>query len=91
MTILHVKKRGDEIDPALISQHLERHGVGSEWIDLDPGGCSVGEGILDWCRANAPELVVMGAYEHSKFREDLFGGATNTMLNNMPSPILLAH
>jgi nucleotide-binding universal stress UspA family protein len=37
------------------------------------------------------DLVVMGAYGHSRFREAILGGATRNMLETCEIPILLAH
>jgi nucleotide-binding universal stress UspA family protein len=36
-------------------------------------------------------LLVMGAYEHSKFREDFLGGVTATVLREIEIPVLLSH
>ena len=37
------------------------------------------------------ELLVMGAYGHSRFREAIFGGATRNMLESAEIPVLMAH
>jgi nucleotide-binding universal stress UspA family protein len=37
------------------------------------------------------DLLVMGAYGHSRLREALFGGATREMLETCPVPMLMAH
>ncbi|XUX13735.1 universal stress protein (plasmid) [Aminobacter sp. BA135] len=37
------------------------------------------------------DLVVMGAYGHSRLREKLFGGVTKSMLNDLSMPVLMAH
>jgi nucleotide-binding universal stress UspA family protein len=46
---------------------------------------------LQECKDRGVGLLVMGAYEHSKFREDLFGGVTNEILQECPVPVLLSH
>ena len=40
--------------------------------------------------ANA-DLLVMGAYGHSRFREAILGGATRNMLEQTTVPVLMAH
>jgi nucleotide-binding universal stress UspA family protein len=40
--------------------------------------------------ANA-DLLVMGAYGHSRFREAILGGATRDMLEKAEVPVFLAH
>ena len=37
------------------------------------------------------DLIVMGAYGHSRVREWLWGGATYTVLHKAPIPLLIAH
>jgi nucleotide-binding universal stress UspA family protein len=37
------------------------------------------------------DLLVMGAYGHSRGRELVFGGATRTVLETMTVPVLMAH
>jgi nucleotide-binding universal stress UspA family protein len=75
----------------MLREHLDRHGVTTEWRPLRPDGLSTAAAILDWCAANDPELLIMGAYEHSKFRDDLIGGVTNAVLAGAACPVLMAH
>jgi nucleotide-binding universal stress UspA family protein len=37
------------------------------------------------------ELIVMGAYGHSRLRERIFGGTTQTTLSHVGTPVLMAH
>jgi nucleotide-binding universal stress UspA family protein len=37
------------------------------------------------------DLLVMGAYGHSRLREFVFGGATQHILSHMTVPVLLSH
>ncbi|HMB12895.1 MAG TPA: universal stress protein, partial [Roseovarius sp.] len=37
------------------------------------------------------DMVVMGAYGHSRFREAIFGGATRYMLEKSNLPVFMAH
>lgn len=94
VTVLTVASaRGDDTDLSCgrLHQHLSRHGVETEWVSLPIKGSSIARTIVNWCNQNAPDLLVMGAFEHSKFREDLLGGVTNSVLKNISTPILMAH
>jgi nucleotide-binding universal stress UspA family protein len=42
-------------------------------------------------RDTSAEMVVMGAYGHSRFREAILGGATRNMLEMAEVPVLMAH
>lgn len=51
----------------------------------------VGERLLSLATDMDADLLVMGAYGHSRFRESLLGGVTRTVLENMTLPVLMAH
>ena len=70
--------------------HLARHGIMTEHRDLESNG-GIARTILDYCGGKEPGLLVMGAYEHSKMAEDLFGGTTNRVLREAPVPVLMSH
>ena len=74
-----------------LSQMLSRHGVRAEVSVLSktlPRVCDV---LLRHAGDIGAELVVMGAYGHSRFRESILGGATRNMLELAEVPVLLAH
>lgn len=79
-------------DPAgALSQMLLRHGVRAEVSVLAktlPRVCDV---LLRHCGDIGADLVIMGAYGHSRFRESILGGATRNMLELSEVPVLLAH
>lgn len=93
VTILTVARGGGDQPRSVerLREHLGRHGIASEWVSADAKGRTIASTIVDWCREHTPDLLVMGAYEHSKFREDLVGGVTNSVLRHAPAPVLLAH
>ena len=93
VTVLTVESRGrgrplKGIDVVTV---LERHGIGASVVSVKPQGRGVSEIILGECEKRGAGLLVMGAYEHSKFREDLVGGVTNDVLQECPIPVLLSH
>lgn len=51
----------------------------------------VGERLLSLASEVDADLLVMGAYGHSRFRESLLGGVTRTVLESMTLPVLMAH
>jgi nucleotide-binding universal stress UspA family protein len=64
--------------------HTERH-LGFK----RPG--DVGEALLGLAGSLRCDLLVMGAYGHSRFRETILGGVTRTVLETMTIPVLMAH
>lgn len=51
----------------------------------------VGNTILNAASDNASDLIVMGAYGHSRMRQWIMGGASRTLLSTMTVPVLLSH
>lgn len=70
--------------------HLDRHGVAARHVDLPLSG-GVARTILAYSQTSDPSVLVMGAYEHSKFREDFLGGVTARVLKDIRIPVLLSH
>ena len=55
------------------------------------GGIGVGNALLSRASDIGADLLVMGAYGHTRVRELLLGGATRTILESMTVPVLMAH
>ncbi len=90
-----IKKGGEENELAAladITTHLSRHDV-----DVDNNACvfdrdiSVAEMLLSRASDYGADLIVMGAYGHSRLREYTLGGTTRTILNSMTTPVLMTH
>lgn len=52
---------------------------------------AVGEALLGVAAGLDADLLVMGAYGHSRFRETILGGVTRTVFDTMHLPVLMAH
>ncbi len=50
-----------------------------------------GQVILDEAVSFGADLIVKGAYTHSRLRQMIFGGATKHLLAASPIPVLMAH
>jgi nucleotide-binding universal stress UspA family protein len=73
-----------------VTHHLGRHGVKVEPVRIDDAG-DVGALLLARCAAAGADVLVMGAYGHSRLRELVLGGATRTVLHETTLPVLLSH
>lgn len=80
-----------EIPGADIALHLARHGVKTETERTISAGLPVGEALLSRAADLGADLIVMGAYGHSRVRELLLGGATRSVLRSMTVPVLMSH
>lgn len=70
---------------------LAAHGIEAQKLVRAPGPRGTGETILSTCNELGAGLLIMGAYEHSKFSEDLLGGVTRDILSNATLPVLMSH
>lgn len=74
-----------------IGAHLARHGVKVDVRDVKVGEISIGDAILNAVADDGCDLIVMGAYGHSRMRQFAFGGVTRRVLESMTAPTLLSH
>jgi len=74
-----------------VAAHLQRNGIKAIGKNVDSGSRSVGEAILDEAKEFNADLIVKGAYTHSRLRQLVFGGATRHLLHNTPIPLFMAH
>lgn len=72
-----------------IAQHLARHGAQVEVRRLSCDTGSVGRVLLSRGAAFGAQLIVAGAYGHSRLRERVFGGVTRTLLVEAALPVLM--
>lgn len=70
---------------------LARHGVKPTAEGFPTAGLTVGEALNLRAADLGADLLVMGAYGHSRMREVVFGGATRFILEKMAIPVLLSH
>lgn len=73
-----------------IATYLARHGVKVTVDRLSSQGRSVADSLRQHAVDMAADLLVMGAYGHSRLRERIFGGVTRSMVEAPPLPVFLA-
>jgi nucleotide-binding universal stress UspA family protein len=74
-----------------LAKHLARHGVNVVIDVVDAAGRSIGDVLESHVTSRNGDLLVMGAYGHSRIRDFILGGATKSMLARPPVPIFLSH
>jgi nucleotide-binding universal stress UspA family protein len=76
---------------AELAKHLARHGIDVVLDEVDAKGRGIGDVFEAHVTYRNADLLVMGAYGHSRLREFVLGGATKSMLTRPPAPIFLSH
>jgi nucleotide-binding universal stress UspA family protein len=70
---------------------LARHGIKCDVATSVTAGIEVGDDLLARVSDFGADLLVMGCYGHSRFREFVLGGATREILGHMTVPTLMSH
>jgi nucleotide-binding universal stress UspA family protein len=82
------EKRGEAAGED-IGRYLSRHGVSAE-VRLIDGWSNVSAAILNEVQRSVADMVVLGAYGHSRVREWALGGATRDILSQASVPVFTA-
>ena len=79
-----------ESGAALVS-HLAEHGIKATFETVKIEGSSVGKVFEAYVKVNAIDLLIMGAYRHSRLNEIVWGGATKTVIGRPPCWVMMSH
>lgn len=74
-----------------IARHLARRGYTVDVLDVSSDGQSVSEVLTNLAQKRSADLLAIGAYGHSRFREMILGGVTRDLLEGTVVPLLLTH
>lgn len=92
VTVGPATHRTDQTDPGgMLSQTLARHGVTCEVDVLGKTLPRTSDVLNRHVTDTGADMLVMGAYGHSRLREAILGGTTRNMLENATVPVLMAH
>ncbi len=80
-----------EVPASDLCRHLAGHGIKAEPHSVNVSGHGVGETLLNWSADENANMIVMGAYGHSRWRELLLGGVTAHVLHEAQIPVLMSH
>ena len=75
-----------------LASYLACHGIEAEVLTPAPALTgSIGDALLALAATGAHDLIVMGNFGHSRFRELVLGGVTETVLAGTVVPVLTSH
>ena len=74
-----------------VCRHLNASGISSTARTIDRGTSSVGQALLEAADQFSADLIIKGAFTHSRLRQLIFGGPTSELLSASTLPILLSH
>jgi len=70
---------------------LRDHGIHAAFEEVIDPDQSIAATLLSRCADLEADLLVMGAYGHSRLREFVLGGATRQMLQDTTLPLAMSH
>ncbi|TPQ35646.1 universal stress protein UspA [Bradyrhizobium guangdongense] len=91
LTVTNEKAMPGRRSSSELAKNLSRHGIDVIVEEVDAAGRGIGDVLAAQIEASRADLLVMGAYGHSRFREFILGGATRSILAKPPIPVLLSH
>lgn len=74
-----------------VCRHLNASGISSTAQTIDRGTSSVAQAVLEAADKFSADLIIKGAFTHSRLRQLIFGGPTSELLRASTLPILLSH
>jgi len=75
---------------AALAAHLAEHEITATFEAIKIDGSSVGKVFEAYVKKNAVDLLVMGAYRHSRLNQLVWGGATRTVIGQPPCWVLMS-
>ena len=89
--IVSVGSEADDDGAQDVASYLSRHGAAVTTHLLREDDLGAGEAILGFVAREEADLLVMGAYGHSRLQEWVFGGVTRDILQNTPVCCLMSN
>lgn len=77
--------------PSALADYLAEHGIDARTWAFLPDDRKLGEQLLAEAEEAGADMLVMGAYGHSRLREMVLGGVTQSVTAKATIPVLMAH
>ncbi|WP_065756125.1 universal stress protein [Bradyrhizobium paxllaeri] len=91
VTVTNEKKLDNKHSAEELAKNLARHGIDVVLDKVDAAGRGIGEVLEAYTVSQKIDVLVMGAYGTSRWREFILGGATQSLLSKPPLPIMFSH
>ena len=74
-----------------IAHHIARHGIEAKVHSVKDSQFDIGEYLINQAARLGSDMIIMGAYGHSRIRELMLGGTTRHILEHVQLPVLFSH
>jgi len=89
--ITTVEEGSSSANAAAVARYLRWHGIRAKTQAIKAGGRPIATLLSSVAKDCAADLLVMGAYGRSPFKESIFGGCTQSVLEHADVPTFLFH
>jgi nucleotide-binding universal stress UspA family protein len=91
VTIRGEKDIPDNLSLNEVDRHLRMHGISADMENIEIEEDSIGKAIRDYVARRKADMLVMGAFGHSRLLEFILGGASRSIMKEPPLPVFLSH
>lgn len=91
VTVLSVGSGAEEQGTVDVSEYLALHGIISRVVTRPDSARFAADELTSFAQEKEADLIVCGAYGHSRMREWMFGGVTYDLLESTPVCCLMSH
>jgi nucleotide-binding universal stress UspA family protein len=91
LTVQDEKPLGGPDPAGALAASLERRGFRAAPLAINIGGRTIAEALQDTAVAEGAQILAMGGFGHSRFRDFILGGATKGVLADLRLPALISH
>lgn len=91
VSIVTINEKGKDISSSknLIS-YLESHLIKPTYTNMK-NAKSISDSLIDFSNKENANLLILGAFAHSRFRENILGGVTKSIVKNTSTPLFMEH
>jgi nucleotide-binding universal stress UspA family protein len=91
VSITNEKDLSKLVPGAEVAPQLARHGIKAEVVALDALGKDAGTALRERATLAGIHMIVMGAFAHSRWRQMVLGGVTDSMFSHAEIPVFMSH
>lgn len=84
-------ERTNDVSAGELANYLAWHGIKAECKIIPGASGNPGEALLHQCALQSADMLVMGAYTHSRLRQLILGGVTRHVIQHAEIPVLMSH
>jgi nucleotide-binding universal stress UspA family protein len=91
VSVVNEKDLTRTVPGAEMAPHLDRHGIKAHVVDVVARDGDAGAALRERAEIVSADMLVMGGFSHSRWRQLVLGGVTSSMLQSATLPLFVSH